>query len=160
MNRSNWKDIAELIGIAAIVASLVFVGLQMRQAHQIAVAETYLQETATTYARAELGAINAETVAKANREEDLTEAERFALDEYMRARWQHAFFSLAYQKLLDRETGGPVATFATTICRNPGLAEIWTGQSARMVENSGPDGQLTAFVNDVNTAVGIHCDDR
>ena len=28
---TNWKDIAELIGIAAIVASLVFVGLQMRQ---------------------------------------------------------------------------------------------------------------------------------
>ena len=36
MNTSNWKDIAELIGITAIVASLVFVGLEMRQDHVIA----------------------------------------------------------------------------------------------------------------------------
>lgn len=31
MNSPSWKDIAELIGIAAIVASLVFVGVQIRQ---------------------------------------------------------------------------------------------------------------------------------
>jgi len=31
MNPVNWKDIAELIGVAAIIGSLVFVGLQMRQ---------------------------------------------------------------------------------------------------------------------------------
>jgi hypothetical protein len=42
MNNTNWKDIAELIGIAAIVASLVFVGLQMQQDR--------------VHARAELGA--------------------------------------------------------------------------------------------------------
>ena len=31
MTTPSWKDIAELIGIAAIVASLVFVGVQIRQ---------------------------------------------------------------------------------------------------------------------------------
>lgn len=31
MKTANWHDIAELIGIAAIVASLVFVGMQMKQ---------------------------------------------------------------------------------------------------------------------------------
>lgn len=31
MQSTNWKDIAELVGIAVIVASLVFVGMQMRQ---------------------------------------------------------------------------------------------------------------------------------
>ena len=41
-NRTNWREIAELIGIAAIVASLVFVGMQMRQDR--------------VHARAELGA--------------------------------------------------------------------------------------------------------
>lgn len=40
MNSTNWKDIAELIGIAAIVASLVFVGLQMQQQQEIAITET------------------------------------------------------------------------------------------------------------------------
>ena len=47
MNSTNWKDIAELAGIAAIVASLVFVGLELRQSHQIAIAAEY-QERATS----------------------------------------------------------------------------------------------------------------
>jgi len=36
MKSAGWKDTAELVGIAAIVASLVFVGLQMQQAGRIA----------------------------------------------------------------------------------------------------------------------------
>ena len=39
MKKTDWKDIAELVGIAAIVASLVFVGLQMRQDQAIARAD-------------------------------------------------------------------------------------------------------------------------
>ena len=41
MKLSGWKDTVELIGIAAIVASLVFVGLQMRQEQEIAIVDTY-----------------------------------------------------------------------------------------------------------------------
>lgn len=41
MKDTNWKDIAELVGIAAIVASLIFVGLQMQQTREIAVSEAY-----------------------------------------------------------------------------------------------------------------------
>ena len=44
----NWKDIAEFVGIAAIVASLVFVGLQMRQSHEIALSEAHQQRAAMT----------------------------------------------------------------------------------------------------------------
>jgi hypothetical protein len=43
----NRKDIAELVGLAAIVASLVFVGIQMRQAQDIAMAEGYSSLFAT-----------------------------------------------------------------------------------------------------------------
>lgn len=48
MQSTNWKDIAELIGIAAIVASLVFVGLQMKQAEDIARYERYADSTNPT----------------------------------------------------------------------------------------------------------------
>jgi len=41
MRGFNRKDFAEVIGTAAIVASLLFVGLQMRQAQNIAIAEQY-----------------------------------------------------------------------------------------------------------------------
>jgi len=41
MPSTNWKDIAELIGIGAIVASLIFVGLQMQQSQEIAIGAQY-----------------------------------------------------------------------------------------------------------------------
>ncbi len=41
MPSRNWKDIAELIGIGAIVASLIFVGLQMQQSQDIAIGAQY-----------------------------------------------------------------------------------------------------------------------
>ena len=34
MNFDRWKDIAEIIGMASIVASLIFVGFQLRQNQQ------------------------------------------------------------------------------------------------------------------------------
>ncbi len=42
MNKTNWKDIAELIGIAAIVASSVFVGIQMKQSQDIAIGDGFI----------------------------------------------------------------------------------------------------------------------
>ena len=47
MKENSWKDIAELIGIAAIVASLIFVGLQMKQSQDIALAAQYQARTDT-----------------------------------------------------------------------------------------------------------------
>jgi hypothetical protein len=41
MRETDWKDIAEFVGIAAIVASLIFVGLEMRQSQEIAIADQY-----------------------------------------------------------------------------------------------------------------------
>ena len=46
MARMNRKEIAELVGVTAIVASLIFVGIELRQARQIAVADIYQQRTA------------------------------------------------------------------------------------------------------------------
>ena len=45
---SKWKDFAELIGITAIVLSLVFVGLQLRQSQLIAQSDIALQELEST----------------------------------------------------------------------------------------------------------------
>ena len=50
MNFERWKDIAELIGLAAVVASLVFVGLELRQSERTAQLEliTKLRDANTT----------------------------------------------------------------------------------------------------------------
>ena len=52
--QSIWKDAAELIGITAIVASLIFVGLQLRQEQQIAIADTFSSPTQSAGTLAEL----------------------------------------------------------------------------------------------------------
>jgi len=41
MRKLYWKDIAEFVGIAAIVGSLLFVGLQLKQSQEIAIATQY-----------------------------------------------------------------------------------------------------------------------
>jgi hypothetical protein len=41
MKKYDWRVVTELTGISAIVASLVFVGLQMKQSQEIAIAEQY-----------------------------------------------------------------------------------------------------------------------
>jgi hypothetical protein len=43
MTKIGWKDLIEGIGMSAIIASLLFVGLQLRQAQEIATAEGYLE---------------------------------------------------------------------------------------------------------------------
>ena len=48
MPSGNWKDIAELIGIVAIVASLIFVGLQMQQSQEIAMGAQYQERANAT----------------------------------------------------------------------------------------------------------------
>jgi hypothetical protein len=45
LKREQIKDLFELIGIVAIIASLVFVGLEVRQSHEIARADVYQQRT-------------------------------------------------------------------------------------------------------------------
>ena len=45
MNSEKWKSIVEVVGIAAIVASLVFVGLELRQSQRIAIAAQYQART-------------------------------------------------------------------------------------------------------------------
>jgi hypothetical protein len=49
-----WKDLAEFVGIAAIVGSLIFVGLQMQQEQKIAIADTYGSINESTAQIAEL----------------------------------------------------------------------------------------------------------
>ena len=41
LKKVDWKGTAELVGLAAIVVSLIFVGLQMRQDQEIAEAQAY-----------------------------------------------------------------------------------------------------------------------
>ncbi len=48
MDSAKLNDWMQVIGIFALVASLIFVGLQMKQAHEIALADQYQSRSQTT----------------------------------------------------------------------------------------------------------------
>ena len=76
MNSSNWKDVAELVGIAALVASLVFVGLQVRQDQDIAVAQIYADHDDTVIEWARLISENKDIWVRGLKGEALNDADR------------------------------------------------------------------------------------
>ena len=63
MNTTDWKGTAELIGFTAIVASLIFVGLQLKQSQAIAIAAQY-QERANAAVDMYMGHIQSDTSLK------------------------------------------------------------------------------------------------
>jgi hypothetical protein len=81
MKKSDWKETAELIGIAAIVASLIFVGLEMRQTQVIARATLYQMRSDSAQAIRE-ALIFPESLQSAisKGSSDLTTAERVSLN--------------------------------------------------------------------------------
>ena len=76
MNRASWKEVAELIGITAIVLSLLFVGVQLRQSQQLAVEELVNNSNERQNAIRELIVANAEIWQKACVGEPLDPASR------------------------------------------------------------------------------------
>lgn len=85
MKSPHWKSVADLVGTGAIVASLIFVGLQLRQAQQVALSVAY-QSRADTSLGLITSAIESETLLSAiskrnsDRSDVLTAIERVALN--------------------------------------------------------------------------------
>ena len=77
---SNWKDYAELVGIAAIVASLIFVGVQLQQDRSIAQAAVFSESENSVNNLAELIANNSEIWVKGLKGESLAEYELAAFE--------------------------------------------------------------------------------
>ena len=75
MPNRNWKETAELIGIASLVASLIFVGLQIRQDQDIAVAQIYADHDDTVIEWARLLSENRDLWVRGLKGDKLDDAE-------------------------------------------------------------------------------------
>ncbi len=83
MKFENWKGGAELVGIVAIVASLVFVGIQLKQSQDIAASQIYQERTNASVAAAIAIAQNKDIISAmvkgaSNDFESITSAEKTA----------------------------------------------------------------------------------
>ena len=127
MSKVDWKTAVEIVGISAIVVSLVFVGLQVRQDREIAVAQNMLSVVEAKKHWVEVMTPNSSIWLKANSEMALTPEEREIY-------WWMAH-ALEVQYFVDwfRAEQVPGANsadnfayaFALVLDRNPGLLDYW-----------------------------------
>ena len=151
MKTTNWKDIAELIGIAALVASLVFVGLQLQQDREIAIAQLFADYDNTVLEWGGLISDNRDVWRRGLEGKELDSAERAA------------FYTLGgtfffkeggrFVRARTKSTYPPsrvVNYVAQTIFKYPALESVWRQQPfVLQQEAEGHFGQLVDFVDGV-----------
>ena len=125
MKKTNWREIAELIGIAAIVGSLIFVGLQMRQTQSIALNDmsynrifSGIDANSTKFEYAELWV-------RGNANEDLDRAEAMIYKELIRESWNRAFFNNQTAVRLGGASNMSIHDYAYFLYKNPGARKVW-----------------------------------
>lgn len=122
MMAGNWKITVELIGISAIVASLIFVGLQMQQDREIATSATYSTLVESTSNIAELVERNADIWEKGLDGVELSATERIRFLAIARVVQVH--FANVYIRWLRIGPGNPdyvTQTYAYALHVHPGL---------------------------------------
>ena len=127
MTNKNWKEIAELVGIAAIVASIVFLAMQIRQSQDIAVNErSYL----SLESRLELNLAitdHARIWNAGNAGDDLDDVERTVYGKLIEN--QHwvswSGWRSADQYDLNTARDLAIADFAAFLHKNPGALDTW-----------------------------------
>jgi len=97
MKNMNWKNAVEFAGIAAIVMSLVFVGLQLRQSQEIALAAQYqarAEAAQNMFMSMQESGVSISAIQKPAAE--MTPAERYTFENLHRWSWTH-YDNMHYQ---------------------------------------------------------------
>ena len=128
MKSTNWKDIAELIGIAAIVASLLFVGLQMRQEQAIASSQLWSERNQV---RAELASMiyanpQVWTDGLDGTEQSESDAVRFEAMAYLYFQKESAQYGQRNLGISPSPEHLIAKKLATMISSHPGLRAAWS----------------------------------
>ena len=91
MTREQWKSVFEAIGFMVLIASLIFVGLQIRQEHQIARAQNSADFDDTMIEYARVINANREVWKKGLEGEELPPTDQIAFEAVAFAVWQKFF---------------------------------------------------------------------
>ena len=149
MKSTNWKDVAELIGITAIVLSLLFVGLQLRQSQQLAVEELVSYSNERQNAIRELIVANAEIWHKACAGEPLDPGSRIIAAKIYDAWTDHIIAEIILRRdgvnRSDVSQQRSIEVLAVQHWIYPGLWELSKSRSewhGGAVETSSNDGEI------------------
>ncbi len=128
MKSVNWRALAEVVGIAAIVASLIFVGLQLRQSQDIALSELSASRHASRVELNNAITHHADIRARGNAGDELDNADsvifRSLIHSMHWASWESWRQNMRFSQTTP--TALNVADFASFLYQNPGARKAWT----------------------------------
>jgi hypothetical protein len=111
--------------MAGIIASLIFVGMQLIQSQNIANADRFAEAISSKVAINDSIIENAPIFSKANNGEDLNESEILILTRVLDSLWGWSFFGEQASGLVGGYSGGPTAGVAMFLFENPGVRREW-----------------------------------
>jgi hypothetical protein len=127
LKSAGWKDVAELIGIGAIVVSLVFVVLQLKQSQDIVVAELRQARESSNVELNSLITSHPDIWVRGNSGEELSRNEKAVYRRLIEAlHWSHWTTwrrNLQFGQDVPREIA--IADFAGYLHQNPGALMVW-----------------------------------
>jgi hypothetical protein len=127
MKSSNWKGIAELVGIAAIVASLIFVALQLKQSQDIALSELGASRHASQVELDQSISNHAEIWARGNAGDELNQADAVIYRRLIHSMHWASWTSWRRNLLFNQSIPWKIiiADFASFLYQNPGARKAW-----------------------------------
>lgn len=125
MNSQKWKNVGEIVGVSAIVASLIFVGVQLRQDREIAVAQSLEVSEASVNAINVMISDNAEVWLKGRKNEELSEFDSIIMSRIVAALWRRARYVAEMRRNLGRPGTAAMRDFAIELYENPGARRAW-----------------------------------
>ena len=133
MKSINWKEAAELTGIFAIVASLIFVALQLRQEEELLQSEMRAAMVANRVSINELIIENADVWVRGNNGDELDPAES-VIHARLVHNENHFMFHLRQTFLVVEPQSAEqiVAQFAGFLADNPGAYQAWIDRERRL----------------------------
>ena len=129
MKFTDWKQIAEFVGIVAIIASLIFVGLEVQQSGQIGQGEIGLSTLQSLGQTKELLVTNPDVWTRGCRGDELSDTDRatFALM-FRHYASEKLLLFLATDSVLDVDSSYLVNSWAANYHRYPGFAAMADAQ--------------------------------
>ena len=161
MASKNWKHAVELVGIGAIVASLIFVGLQIRQEQDIAVAQLLMEATARGVELSQLMSENREAWEKGLRGEELSDLDYATFASIADAYENHVLLMVVRTTLFDTRIPAAFAlrAHAIRLYAYPGLRAVFHQRcSFSKLVGWGDDGG--GYCTDVQDQLAILDDER
>lgn len=151
MKALDWKNIAELIGIAVLVASLLFVGLQLQQDREIATAQLFADYDNTLLEWGGLISDNRDVWVRGLKGKELDEAERAAFFTLGGTFFFKEGGRFARARAMSSYSPSLVVNYvAQTMFNYPALETVWRQQPFVLQQKAeGHIGPLVDFVNGV-----------